>query len=459
MNRIQIWCFILSACAAVLHCSADQFDDVVRAEMKARDLPGVAISITSGTNVIKSQGYGDANLEWKIPADHETVFQLASLTKQFTAVAIEFLIQDRKLKLDERASDFLEDIPLAWRKVTIRNLLTHTSGIKNYTSVTNFMDLTRTHASHADVINSIKAYPLDFEPGDRYSYSNSGYYILGMIVEKVSGMSFDDYLHSRIFAPLGMTRTRVNSLTDIIEKRAAGYDRTGDILKNAETIDLSWPFAAGALVSTADDMARWHIGLLSGKVLPRAVLDQMWRPAKLNNGGESDYGFGWSIATQKGHRVVQHAGGIPGFATFSKIIPDTQLSITVLINLETGNAGRLADKLAEVAEPDLKLTEIPDANPDYTERVRDLCAAWAAGDLSNAPLTTIMREHLEKDIANSAKFIADLGKLQKIEVFEANIQPAGAEFSYGVVFSKGALSMRVSFTKEKLINRIELHRD
>jgi hypothetical protein len=321
------------------------------------------------------------------------------------------------------------------------------------------MDLTRSHASHEDVINSIKAYPLDFEPGDRYSYSNSGYYLLGMVIEKVSGMSYGDFLRTRIFEPLGMTRTRMNSGSDIIEKRADGYDRTGDVLKNAQEVDFSWPFAAGALVSTADDMARWHIGLLSGKLLSRAVLEQMWTPAKLNSGGESDYGFGWTIEMQKGHRIVQHAGGIPGFATFTKVIPDTQLSITVLINLETANPGRLADKLAEVAEPDLTLAEIPDANPDYTERVRELCAAWAAGDLSKAPLTPGMRQHLEKDLADSAKFVAGFGKLQKIEVFEANIQPAGAEFSYRVVFDNGALSLRLSFTKEKLIKRIELHRE
>ncbi len=351
---------VLALCGAAMTAQADgteadsaRVDAYMRAEMAKRHVPGASVAVVRAGKVVLAKGYGLANVELNVPATPDTVYEMGSITKQFTATAIMMLVEEGKLALDEKITHYLPDLPTAWSGVTVRHLLTHTSGIKSYTSVPNLFSLWRNDYTHAQIIQLVSGDPLAFPPGEKWDYSNTGYFLLGMIIEKVSGKAYSDFLTERIFRPLQMTATRVNDWSAIIKNRAGGYTWRFGALHNADFTSMTWPFSAGVLVSTVRDMAKWDAALYTEKLLKRANLQQMWTPVKLNGGSTFPYGFGWDLEDYRKHKLISHGGGIPGFTSYIARFVDDKLTVIVLTNTDSADPDSMAHAIAGIYLPAL----------------------------------------------------------------------------------------------------------
>lgn len=332
---------------AVITGWADQVDDYVKSAMEKQHIPGVSIAVIKNGKIVKTQGYGFANLELKTPVKPETVFKIGSVSKQFLATGIMILIQEGKLSLDDPVSKFLDGTPETWKEITIRHLLTHTSGIVREAPGFNPLKI----QSDIDVIKT--AYPLSlrFAPGEKWEYCNVGYFTLAEIIHKVSGQPWDVYLNERVFKPLGMNTTRTTNMTSIIANRAGGYDWSNDRMENTENYLALRP--SGAFLSTVLDLAKWDAALYNNQIIKSTTREQMWSPVKLNNGNTHPYGFGWELGKIGNHRIVRHGGSLPGFRADFTRFPDDQLTIVVLTNGDDANANLLAVNIADFYLPNL----------------------------------------------------------------------------------------------------------
>ncbi len=294
--------------------------------------PGAAVLAVKDGKIILRKGFGMANLELGIPIKPEMVFRIGSITKQFTAVAIMKLAEEGKLSINDDIKKYLPDYPTHGHKITIHHLLNHTSGIKSYTNVQEILSLMRKDMKPAELIDLFKKQPMDFAPGEQFLYNNSGYFLLGAIIEKVSGKSYEAYIDENIFKPLGMSSSYYDSSTRIIPLRASGYEKEKDEITNTDYLSMTLPYAAGSLASTVDDLYRWYQALEAGKVLSQKSLEQMYTPTELNNGKTHDYGYGWSLGTSFGEKIIEHGGGINGFITDALRVPGKKVFVTVLTN-------------------------------------------------------------------------------------------------------------------------------
>jgi CubicO group peptidase (beta-lactamase class C family) len=325
---------------------ADQVDTIVRETMAQHRIPGVALTVIQHGRRVKTGVYGFSNLELKTPVTSDTVFEIGSITKQFTAACILLLAQEGKLSVDDPISRYLTNTPPSWSKITLRHLLTHTSGVKTYTALNGF-ELTR-HLTQAQFIQKIGALPLDFPPGDRYAYCNTGFNLLGYVIENVSGTSYWNFLSSRILGPLAMSATTNREPRNLLPGRASGYEfNSGGHFVNRDS-DLTDIFSAGALVSTLGDLAKWDAALNDDKLLFESSKRQMWSPTRLNDGSLHQYGFAWWLDPVQGHRRIGHTGETSGFDASFERFPDDQLAIIVLCN--SGESER-ADNLARAIAP------------------------------------------------------------------------------------------------------------
>jgi CubicO group peptidase (beta-lactamase class C family) len=322
---------------------ADGVDNYIKNQMERHRIPGVALKVIQDGKTAKTAAYGLANLELNVPVSPETVFEIGSITKQFTAAGILLLAQEGKLSVDDNISKYLSDTPEAWKNITIRHLLTHTSGIKSYTGLDGFQ-LWR-HVTQAQFIQAIGAQPMEFQSGQSWKYCNTGFNLLGYIIENVSGMNYWDFMSRRIFQPLGMlvTTNRLPSL--IIPRRAAGYEQTNQVWINRD-YDLTDVFSAGAIVTTVGDLAKWNASLDGEGLLKTASKEQMWSPVRLNNGKTRNYGFGWSLGEVEGHKNIGHSGSTSGFSASIQRFPNDKLAVIILTNTDEEIATILARKIA-----------------------------------------------------------------------------------------------------------------
>jgi CubicO group peptidase (beta-lactamase class C family) len=329
----------------------DSIDRYVRTEVARYRIPGVSVAVLHGDSVVLARGYGYANVEHHVPATDSTIYQSGSVGKQFTGAAIVMLSEQGRLSLDDSITRFLPDGPAAWRGITIRHLLTHTSGIGDYTDST--LDSRRDY-TEAELVTLAAKQPLEFTPGDRWSYSNTGYVLLGIIIHRVTGVFYGDFLRDHVFRPLGMRTTRVISEADIIPNRAAGYHLVNDTLKNQDWVSPSLNTTAdGALYFSVRDLAQWAIALNHWKIPSRAGLEASWTPVRLNSGGTYPYGFGWQVAQQRGYRRIGHGGSRQGFRTAIQRYPDFDLTVIVLDNLEQSLPEAMTVTIAGILEPRL----------------------------------------------------------------------------------------------------------
>ncbi len=286
-----------------------------------------AVLVAKDGHLLFNEGYGFANLEWEIPNSSTTKFRLGSLTKQFTAVAILLLEESGQLSITDSIKKYLPDAPIAWNDITLFHLLTHTSGIPNYTRLPEFASVTTLAKTPEQQIDLFRHKPLVFQPGSNYEYCNSGYVLLGYLIEKITGLSFKDFIVTNLFKPVGMDDSGYDSHSDIILHRASGYEIKPDGLYNTDFLDMSLPYAAGSLYSTTQDLLIWQEQLFAGKIISSESLNKMIRPFK------NSYGFGVSVQSFDGHKSISHGGGINGFNTFMMYFPKEKISIIVLANL------------------------------------------------------------------------------------------------------------------------------
>jgi CubicO group peptidase (beta-lactamase class C family) len=323
--------------------SAVRMEQVIQSHVADKSFMGTVLVVRNG-KVILDKAYGFADLEWKTPNTPDTKFLLGSLTKQFTAASIMLLEERGKLKLTDPIRQYLPELPESWDKITIFNLLTHTSGIFNFAAAKDFDTYKARHLTPIQVLDSVRDKPLDFQPGEKYSYSNTGYVALGLVIEKLSGQTYAKFLQTNIFGPLGMKNTGYYDNAAILPLRAHGYSQDNDgVLVNADLVDVSVYFGAGALYSTAHDLLTWENALFGGKVVSQASFTQMTTPYKGN------YGFGLIIRDVGGHKQVMHYGGVDGFASVLAGFPNEHLTIIVLDNIATAAPGDLLSKLADVS--------------------------------------------------------------------------------------------------------------
>jgi CubicO group peptidase (beta-lactamase class C family) len=330
-----------------------KIDDFVKAEMQKQKIPGVSLAVVKNGKIMLAKGYGFSNLEHQVPVKPETIFQSGSVGKQFTATAVMMLVEEGKISLDETISKYLGDVPESWKNITVRHLLTHTSGMTDYPGDFDF----RRDYTEDELLIRAKAVPTSFQPGEKWQYSNLGFVTLGIIIHKVSGKFYGDFLQERIFKPLQMTTARIISEADLIPNRAAGYTLVKNELKNQEWVSPSLNTTAdGALYVNVYDMAKWDEALYGEKILKKASLDQMWTPGKLNDGKTFPYGFGWALAEVNGHRIIQHGGAWQGFKSYVARYPDAGLTVIVFANLAQTNPSLLAHSVAAIYDSQLSST-------------------------------------------------------------------------------------------------------
>jgi len=324
---------------------ADQIDDYVKAEMEKQHIPGLSLAVVKNGAIATSRAYGMANLELNVAARPETVFKIGSVSKQFIAAGIMLLVQDGKLSIDDKISKYLDGTLDTWRDITIRHLLTHTSGIVREAPGFDPMKV----QSDADVIKTAYPLPLRFKPGEKWEYCNVGYFSLAEIIHKVTQKPWGEFLRERVFAPLGMSSTRTTTVADLVPNRAGGYVWRDGQIRNAEEWLALRP--SGAFLSTALDLAKWDAALYTDKILTRSSRDQIWSPlvntsAKPGDDKAPHYGFGWFVDTVQGHRDVYHGGSLPGFRAEIDRFLDDKLTIIVLTNGDSARPESIARGIA-----------------------------------------------------------------------------------------------------------------
>ena len=321
--------------------------EYVKAEMQRQHIPGLSLLVVKSGKVIRAEGFGLANVELQVPVRPETVFQSGSVGKQFTATAVMMLVEEGKIGLDDPLTKYFPDAPVAWKEVTVRELLSHTAGFGDYPKTFDY----RKDWTEDEELKLIESIPLAYAPGTNWDYSNFGYVTLGILLHRVTGEFYGDFLHQRIFQPLGMTSTRIISEADIVPNRSAGYRMVKGELKNQEWVSpVVNTTADGSLYFTILDLEKWDAALYTEKLLKRSSLDQMWTIVKLKNGqpNKGHYGFGWFIADRKGHRCIQHDGAWQGFETAIDRYVDDELTVVALSNLEGAKPGVITQHVAEI---------------------------------------------------------------------------------------------------------------
>jgi len=343
--RATLFAFFFFSFISVNAQSLEAEVDKVAAEYFKTNEPGGVISIFKNGNEIYKKAFGLANLESTIPMNSDMVFEIGSITKQFTAVAILQLVEQGKLHLNDPIFQYLPDYPVHGKQITIHQLLTHTSGIPNYTNMPQWANVWRNDLSPEETLNLFKNQPLDFKPGSQFNYTNSGYVVLGLLIEKVAGMPYAKYIEQFLFKPAGMSHTQFGSRNAIISNRVQGYQK-GETYVNAEYLSFSQPYAAGALMSTASDLQLWNKAIRKGKLISKESLALAITNYKDGMDKNINYGYGWQTNSLYGSPTWEHGGGIFGFVSYVQYFPLEDLNIVVLTNCDSYNPEAISTKVA-----------------------------------------------------------------------------------------------------------------
>jgi CubicO group peptidase (beta-lactamase class C family) len=359
--------------------------------MANQKIPGLAVGIYSRGQILLAKGYGQANVELDVAVKPETIFQSGSVGKQFVSAAIMMLVEEGKLSLDDSIAKYFPDAPATWKPILIKNLLSHTSGLAEYESEERTGPkgpfYLRLDFTEDELAAKIEALPIEAAPGERWDYRNTNYALLGILIHKVTGKPYYEFLSERIFKPLGMTSTRLISDRDIIPNRAAGYEIENDELKNQEWVSPTFNSTAdGTLYFNVLDLNKWDDALYGTQLLNQSSLDRIWTVYPLNDGkpNPAGYGFGWMIGEQNDHKRIEHGGGWQGFTARISRYPEDSLTVVVLTNLDSAhsNAGPIAHVIAGLVDPPLlpaKLAPIADTQPALTAALVKLLDQLAAG--------------------------------------------------------------------------------
>jgi D-alanyl-D-alanine carboxypeptidase len=346
-------------------------DDRIKGIMQRQNIPGMAVVVIKNGLVLEMKGYGLADRQTQATVGANTAFPIGSVSKQFTAAAVMLLVEDGKLDLDQPISQYLNDLPVTWNPLTIRQLLNHTSGISEENAW---------KANKAEKILKYGNTKLDFPSGTAWSYSNTGYIVTGLIIEKASGQTYRDFMHDRIFAPIGMTNTQAE--LSQVPNLAVGLTDRG--IESSDFRQWQWAGAAGNIISTATDMGKWVQAIDQGKLLKPTSYQELWAAAKLTNGRSEPYGLGWGIGNFNGHRSTSHGGAVAGYASGLVRFPDDRIDVIVLTNNVQAVGSQIAASIATVYEPNISIKSLspqPDPDPALTKRF----LALLQGDKTSLP--------------------------------------------------------------------------
>ncbi|HEX5111689.1 MAG TPA: serine hydrolase [Saprospiraceae bacterium] len=353
----------ISAIAQQESTLAASFDKIINEEL-ALNGAGATVLVGRHGEIIYNKAFGLANVELNVPMKTDNVFRIGSITKQFTAIAILQLMEQGKLNLQDEITRFIPDYPMQGAKITIEHLLTHTSGIRDYTSLRDTVQRGKIDFTPEAMIDYFKNQPMRFEPGDRYEYSNSNYFLLGYIIEKITGNTYQQYLVKNIFKPLDMHDSYVGKDTMIIKNRAAGYSMGGVQIENAAILSMTHPYAAGAILSTTKDLFKWNEAVQSYKLVKKETLEKALTRYKLNNGKEINYGYGFRLGFIQESPSIWHGGRINGFITTAMCLTHEEVFVVILSNCDCNDVDRVSAKLAALAigKPyDYKEIEVPNS--------------------------------------------------------------------------------------------------
>lgn len=438
---------LLSTTLFIAPAHADRLDDALLEEMKRRHVPGLSVLVMKDGKVIKEKGYGLANVEHKVPVTPQTVFQSGSVGKTFTAALILLLEKDGKLTLDDPVSRHLPGTPAAWEKITIRHLLSHTSGLGDPYEIIDF----RKDYTDEELAALEATVPLRFAPGEKWAYSNMGYHLLGFIANRAGGKFYGDQLRERVFTPLGMS-TRVISEAEIIPHRAAGYEWKGGALRNQSWVAPRLNTTAdGSLYLTARDLLRWDQALYGDKILDARLRSASFTPAKLNDGSNAPYGYGWFVDTVKGRRHISHGGAWQGFRAQLCRYVDDKLTVVVLANSDSARPSKFADMVAAHYVPalfDAPAKAIPDPDPALTAQVREAMAGMAAGKAPTGANTELGVKLTPAVLARVAEALGEAGKLRSVELLSRKEEAAGRRLRYRFGYDNENLLVSLGVDKD-----------
>lgn len=425
-----------------------ELDAFVARQMKARRIPGLSIAVLRDGVIVYARGYGLANVEHEVAATEHTMYQLASVTKQFTATVVMQLVEEGKLTLATPLHSVLPDVPDAWSAVTVAQLLNHTSGIPSYTSVPDFGSLMRKDFKPAELIALVRDRPMDFVPGQQWRYNNSGYVLLGMMIEQITGQPWGTVLEARLFKPAGMATARVNDHSIVVPHRAQGYAWQNGVLRNGEYVSPTQPYAAGALLVSVLDLAKWDETLVKRPMLSPASLAAMYAPAPIAGGKTHPYGFGWDVTPYRGHTRYGHSGGIPGFSTYYARFMNDTLSVIVLANEGSGGAERIANGIAEICIPALREAApkpIPDSDLTQTAFLKSVVTTMATGTGEKEWFTPEAQAFFFPDRIKEGTYrIGGLGTMRSFALMEESTSDKGRVRSYLAGFDD--VGLRCTFT-------------
>lgn len=425
----------LLLCSAAL-VQADEVDDYVRLQMQKRQIPGLQLAVVHKGKIIKARSYGVANIELNAPVTDDTMFEIASNSKQYTAGGIMLLVQDGKLNLDDSITKYLSGLPQTYNAITVRHLLNHTSGVKDY--IEEFSLDRRLDYTNQELIERIGANELNFQPGKNARYSTTGYLLLGIIIEQITGKPYGEFLRERIFAPLGMSRTRVINLAEIIPNRASGYKFENGVLRNGRYVAQT--LRAGAdigLMTTALDTVKWDAALNTNKIFTQSSLASMFTPAKLKNGSiayndwNGHFGLGWFIDDYFGHRNINHGGTfITGFHSEISRYVDEELTVIILTNRVQSDPYIIGMSIAGMFNPALRiphqLKPQPDVNPQRSQKLKQFLSSVASGAINSAQMTEEFRARFSSDQKSDiTEFMKDLKLFSYVDC--KNIEKRGIE--------------------------------
>jgi CubicO group peptidase (beta-lactamase class C family) len=472
MNRTHrtpaSWLLLLAILAA--HARADNpkpaIDRYLRSEMQRRQIPGLSLAVVKNGRPFYVKSYGVATLEHPVLASPQTVFQLGSIGKQFTAVAIMLLASERWLDLDDSVLKYLPELPQSWNRVTLRLILNHQSGIAQFTTPQRqLLDLGHDYTD-AELIQLAASQPLDFEPGTDVSYSDTGYVLLGFVINRVAGMFYGDFLRQKVFMPLGMARTRVISDADIIVDRASGYERDAKgELRNQTAVSAALNRTAdGSLYSTVIDLVKWDRALDGNGILPHAELERMWQIDPHRNGQRPlyHYGYGWESNVLRGRRIVEYDGNWQGFQAAMARYPDAGITVVILTNLALCRTQRLVHTVAGLVDARLKpySAVVHDSAPTLTADFKSFLNRIAEGSGDFSLLSDQARSQLVPGPIRTLR--RDLQELGPITSYSLAAESGGRHPLERVYRVEGANMVEfytVRYTADSTIDDLELLRE
>lgn len=422
---------VVAAALALTTSERTGLDKLVKSTMEREHIAGATVVVARDGAVVYEQGFGFADIAQKKPAAANTLYPIGSITKQFTAASVLLLAQDGKLSIDDPLSKYVPGLPWGDR-ITLRHLLDQESGVVDFRFGAG--DLT-TPLSQARVLDRLKQTDLLFAPGSKYEYSNSNYYLLGMVIEKAAGETYQQFLSRRIFGPLALTWTFYIDATAHVQHSAVGYGTTRNGPQPAAAENPDWAFAAGAIASTASDIARWDDAVRGGKLINADSMREMFTAGVLDNGSATDYGFGWVVVRHNGYREIWHNGEVTGFHAINVTYPDENTDVVVLTNTGgTFAVDALAVQIFDVLHP-----YVPSAaDAAVTGRVREWLGRIVRGDVDRSQLTDPMSAVLTADVVKSAgDQLKAFGALKSVSLLGVDQDASGRSYSFRMTFARG----------------------